>query len=342
MFAGRGAARLLLVAVFAVAVADFVRRPRSKPTRTYRPNKNALMLLKHVMMHEKQWALVLQEPIKLHENENPPHAEREFRAPSVSLLLSETENPDHVMFNIHEIVTVVYRHYSLIRSFVEYAAKIVIRALSCFTFKMLTFQFHCIRLMIEKNGDPRDVMATIYNLRNNTAAYIDVLAAVPDADLSTTLNIYWETVRVLQNGSMERLDRQPWPEWMMKIIMETTDNINNYLIGKCRVHEVNEDFYLNTGVRNLPPLFKDISFDTLLDVEKLVDMTREQARFMAQHARDLGIINLPDHAWTSMFFSRGLPRFDESLPIKVTESGTSETGSSSENSEGEPSQSVSV
>ncbi|XP_060880286.1 uncharacterized protein LOC132952133 [Metopolophium dirhodum] len=314
--AGRGAVRLLLVAAFVVAVAGVARRPRqprqprSKATRVYRPNMDAGKLLKHVMMREKEWTDVLQEPIKL--LGEPPHKGRGLAAPPVGPRkdAASGEDEEASLYDVREIVATVTRYYSTIRSFVEYGAKAVRRALACYTFKQVMYQTSSISLLMVKEAEANIVLQTANAFKKNTASFVDILSAVPDADLSVLLRAYWESIKLLQYDGIQRLEKLPYPEALTKSMTNLTGNVNIFLSKYCMPYATEDDFFQRTGVPQKTPLIKDASIETMMSIEQIANMTREQAQHMARTARSLGIVTMPDHLWSSLFFYRGRPRPD--------------------------------
>ncbi|CAI6368507.1 unnamed protein product [Macrosiphum euphorbiae] len=310
---GRGAVRLLLVAAFVVAVAGVARRPRqprSKAFRVYRPNMDAGKLLKHVMMHEDEWTDVLQEPImKLGK---PPYEGRGLAGPPVGPHSDAVSQLAEGMslYDVREIVAKVTKYYNAIRSFVEYGAKAVRRALACYTFKQVAYQTSSISLLMVKEAEPNIVLQTANAFKKNAASFIDILAAVPDDDLSILLKSYWKSIKVLQYDGIQRLEKLPYPEALVENMKDLTENVNIFLSDYCMPYLTDEDFFKRTGVPKKTPLIKDASLETMMPINTIVDMTRVQSEHMARTARSLGIVTMPDHLWSSLFFYRGRPRPD--------------------------------
>jgi len=331
MYAGRGAARLLLVATFAVAVADHVRRPRSKPTRVYRPNKDAVQLLEHVMMHEEQWTDVLQEHILL--LDDPPHKERMFDAPLLGPLQDTTGYDEDTIYDVRKIVATITRHYVAIRSFVEYGAKALRGALACYTFKQVYFTLRGIEQLIDDDEDPIFVENMADTLKKSTSKYIDLLSAVPNDNLTLLLEAYWKGMELLQSKLVQRTDRQKYPDYFKESMKTFQKKFTGFLRLNCLSYRTAEDFYRITGVPKKSPLLLDPYLQRLVSPNDMAIMINEHGEHMNQNAQGLGFVTMKDHMWPSLFYYRDRPRTDST---KVFEAGPLKIDADPSTSEAEP------
>ncbi|XP_026812709.1 uncharacterized protein LOC113553540 [Rhopalosiphum maidis] len=309
MYAGKGVTGLLLVAAFAVAVEETAEFPRSKPSRVYRPNMDQKQLIEHVMLYEEQWMDVLQEPIKgLGE---PPYMGRAFAAPQVIKRAAGHENDDKhdntTVYNVREIVATVVSHYSGIRSFVEYAAKAVRRALSCYTFRRVLFQLSSILLMVTKEADAIVVLTAADALKKNAAAYMDLLAAVPDDDLTALFRLYWEAINVTQYDEIQHLREQQYPKSLIMSVTELSRNLEEYIADQCHSILTNDEFFRQMGIWKKTPLIKDPNLDLLVKIEDLEKMTNDQYTHMSQYGVNLRIVTMPNRLWSTLYFNKGTP-----------------------------------
>lgn len=311
----------MLVAAFAVAVAGHVRRPRSKPTMVYQPNKDAVQLLEHVMMHEDQWTDVLQEHILL--LGDPPHTKRTFDAPELGPLenIYITEYGMKTIYDVRNILSTITRHYVAIRSFCEYGAKAVRGAMACYTFKQVYFQWKSIAQLIKDDDDPILVENMAYTLKKSTSTYIDLLSAVPDDDLTLLLEAYWRGMKILQSKLVQGTDRQEYSSYLEELIETFGKKINDFLMLNCLSYKNAEDFYRITGVPKNNTLILDQYLERLVSAKELNVMVDKLGDHMNQNARGLGIVTMKDHMWPSLFYYRDRPRTDHT---KVVKAGPSE------------------
>ncbi|XP_025190312.1 uncharacterized protein LOC112590915 [Melanaphis sacchari] len=301
----KGAAALLLVAAFAVAAADNnARWPRSRPTRVYRPNLDQAQFIEHVMLYEEQWTDVLQELIK--EQDVPPNVKRLIGWPPAAESHGNKEDGDGKFHDAREIVAKMTTECGDVRSCVEYAAKAVRRALSCYTFRHVLFQVNSIALMMVKNAEPIVVLTAANALKKNAAAYMDVLAASPDDNLIGLLQIYWGAVDFTQYDNVQYLKERPYPEPLVKGVNSLSDKISDYLVDECELPVSQEDFFRRVGIRKKTPLFKDPDLDVIVKTESLMDVTSEHVKRFGEYAKELGIVTLPARQWSALFFDNGM------------------------------------
>jgi len=337
MYAGKGLTGLLLVAAFAVAAEETAEFPRGKPSRLYRPNMDQKQLIEHVMLYEEQWTEVLQERIKgLGE---PPYKGRAFAAPPViNRAENDDKHDDNTVYNVREIVATVVSHYSGIRSFVEYAAKAVRRALSCYTFRRMLFQMTSILLMITKEADATVVLTVANALKKNAAAYIDLLAAVPDDDLTALIRVYWEAVDVTQNQKLQRLKEQPYPIQLMQSMKDLNRNLEEYIREQCHSNLTKDEFFQQMGIRKKTPLFEDPDLDLLVNMKDLEVMTNEQYTHMSRYAVNLRTVTMHNRLWSMLYINKGpsiqikSDLFESSSMAEKEVIKTSEADPNSENS----------
>lgn len=301
----------MLVAAFAVAVAGEARLKRSKPTRVYRPNKDALRLLDHVMLHEEQWTDVLQEPIK--GLDEPPHKGRKFLGIPELLPIPSARTAEHStepVYNVHDIVATVVTHYRAIRSFTEYGAKALRRALACYTFKQVYFQSKTMALMMSKNAEPIVLLTTASDLKKNSSKFVDILSAVPDNDLTLLLDSYWVVIKHLQYEGVQHTDKPPFPQEVIDSMNGLYKKIEVYLLSHCVPYATDEQFLKMIGIPRSTPMIEDPSLRSLISLEELTRVSKEQAEHMARMARRMGNATMTDHLWSSLFLYRGRPRPD--------------------------------
>jgi hypothetical protein len=291
-----------------VAAEETAKFPRGKPSRVYRPNMDQKQLIEHVMLYEEQWTDVLQEPIK--RLGEPPYRGRAFAAPPVIKRAADNENDDlyddTTLYNVREIVATVVSHYSGIRSFVEYAAKAVRRALSCYTFRRALFQMTTIMLMMTKEADAIFVLAAADALKKNAAAYMDLLAAAPDDDLTVLVRVYWEAVNVTQIDEIKHLRGQAYPKPLMLSVEELTMNLEEYIKDQCDIQLTEDELFLQMGIRKNTPLITDPDLDLLVKVEDMVKMIDDQYLSMSLYGVNLRTVTMPSRQWSTLYFNKVL------------------------------------
>lgn len=332
--AGRGVVRLLLVAAFVVTVVGVstgFRKPRSKSTGVYRPNKDALKLLKHVMMHEKEWKDVLGERIK--RLGEPPHKELKFVNLPVGPGSDAGSSADEYLYNVREIVATVTRHKVVIWSLVEYGAKALYRAMACSTFRYVQSQSGNIKIMLAKMAEPGTMLQLADAFKKSIVPYIDVLSIMPDNDdLSILLRAYWDSVKLLQYDGIKSLKDKSYPEQLRKSLEELIGNINNFLATYCTPSD--KDYFKKIGIDKKIPVSQDPIIRWIVPKELTTSLTLKHAVYESRIAHSLGIITMNDHLWTSLFIYQGSPLLDNNLldidSPKTSEdvSSTSEVGSS--------------
>ncbi|KAL4149915.1 hypothetical protein QTP88_003766 [Uroleucon formosanum] len=334
---GRGTVRLLLVVAFVVAVVGVPRQPRSRALKTYRPNKDAAELLDHVMMYEKEWTDVLQEPILL--PEEPPYKGRDLGKPPLMPQSDEasSEGPQSNedssvtkkmhLYDVHEVVIVVNEYYSAIGSFVDFGAKVVRRALACYTFKRVFYQSKSIYNLMIRNVEPNVLIQLSNSFKKNNVSFIDILSAVSDSDLSIILSSFWKSVKLLQYDGIQQLEKLEYPESLMENMKDLTLKILKFLITNCKPHYIDTEFYLRAGISQNTTIITDSSLEFAMSVEEIIALAQEQSLHMAQTASSLGIVTMPDHLWTSMYYYRGRPRPDSTY-LDVDAPPLSEAGHS--------------
>ncbi|XP_060841805.1 uncharacterized protein LOC132922348 [Rhopalosiphum padi] len=332
MYAGKGLTGLLLVVAFAVAAEETAEFPRGKPSRLYRPNMDQKQLIEHVMLYEEQWTDVLQEPIK--RLGEPPYRGRAFAAPPVIKRAAgqedDVQHDDTTVYNVREIVATVVSHYSGIRSFVEYAAKAVRRALSCYTFRRVLFQMISILLMMTKEADAIVVLTAADALKRNAAAYMDLLAAVPDDDLTALVRVYWEAVNVTQYDEIQHLRGQPYPKQLLQSVKELSINFEEYIEDQCHSQLTSDELFLQMGIRKKTPLITDPNLDLLVKVEDMVKMNNDQYIYMSRYGVNLRTVTMHSNLWSTLYFNKGpLPQMKSDL-IDTTSMVANEMNKTSE------------
>jgi len=325
MYAGKGAARLLMVAAFAVAVADAARRPRSKPGRVYRPNKDAVKLLNYVMMHEEDWMDVLKEPIKM--PDEPPYTDRTFDPPLLVPMerdVTLASYGEYNLYDVRQIVATITRHYVAIRSIVEYGAKALRHALACYTYKQVYFQVRGILHLITRNADWSKFTDTAYLLKKTTSKYIDLLSAVPDNDLTLILDYYWKSIKLLQHKKVESTEEPLYPKYLIDFVKSIRNKTSKYLKSHCAPFKSENEYFQTMGIEEEAPLLTDIYLESTIPNTKMFNMIIEEVEKISHNAQALSINTMTDHTWLSLFYYRDQPRTDSTKLVKAHPS-TSET-----------------
>lgn len=328
MYADKGLAVLLLA--LSAAVAHQTGWPRSKQSRTYRPNMDPRRLIQHVMMHEVEWANVLKESVKV--LGDSPHGGYLNGRPSI--LPPPKLNPvfEHgddgkketadiadttASYTVRDIVATVVRHYIGVRSFVEYGAKAVRLATSCYAMRQSMFQFSTIALMMIKGHTALDVVAAVIELKKNAVAYIDVLASSPHENITALYNVYWRAVDVIQDKRIQTLTQIKYPTEMIEGLEKYAENLEKLVNEQCDTVGTQEEILRDMGIEQRPPLLSDSYLDILVQFKDLKHMNLSQTKHVDRYVKKLKMNTMPTRVWSSMFLSKG--------SLEETKSDLSET-----------------
>ncbi|KAE9536317.1 hypothetical protein AGLY_007106 [Aphis glycines] len=330
MYAEKGLVVLLLA--FSAAVAHNTGWPRSKQGRIYRPNLGPRRLIQHVMMHEVEWANVLEEKVKV--LGAPPYGgslnyENDDKGPSILLppkLNSVVEQGDDekkeiagtiASYTVRDIVATVARHFMSVRSFVEYGAEALRLATSCYTMKQSMLQISTIAMMMIKEHITLDVLAAITALKKNMVTYIDLLAFWPNDNITAMYNIYWEAVDVIQDNRIKSLAQIKYELETIKKFENYRENLQKLINEQCDKVETQDEIFRDMGIEQRPLMLTDPYLDLLVQFKDLKHIDVKQTRYVNLYVKKLKIHTMPTRMWSSVFLIKG--------SLEETRSGMSET-----------------
>ncbi|KAF0769892.1 Uncharacterized protein FWK35_00013480 [Aphis craccivora] len=321
MYADKGF--LVLLLALSAGLAHKTGWPRSKQSRTYRPNMGPRRLIQHVMMHEVQWANVLKERVKV--LGDPPHGgslnyEDDDKGPSIwpppkpEPLVEQGDDKKKEItdisgtmasYTVRDIVATVSRHFIGVRSFVEYGVEALRLATSCYAMKQSMMQFRNILLMMVKGDSALDVMAAIIALKKNAAAYIDLLAFWPNDDITVLYNVYWEAVDVMQDNRIKSLGQIKYELKMIQKFESYSEYLQNLVGERCEKVWTQDEIFRGMGIEQKPPLLTDPYLDLLVQFKDLKRISVKQTRHVNRFVKMLKINTMPSRMWSSVFLIKG-------------------------------------
>lgn len=260
--------------------------------RVYNRNMTSVEFLEHVLMHEKQWSLVLRQRVK--RLDPPPYQDRFPNA-----LVDDYATTE--VFDTHDIVTRVMLGYADIKSFADYGANAVVASLTCFTVKNLSFQSYYVRRLVDSpEAGTGEALAALDKLRNNVVVYLDKLAAGrPDLELS--FQLFWEVVRLVQFDMIDRVRDNAYPSGSGAELEKLNRSFHEYAEKHCEC-EKPAQWFRNIGLE-ADPLVVDLGvFKLSADLRRLKELGARHAAWTTVYYSNLGIETMPRRLWKQIFY----------------------------------------
>lgn len=268
----------------------------------YRRNLNGLDYLRHVLVHEKEWSMILKERVK--KLDPPPYSDR-FDTGIVSKDLFATDGSE---FDTRAIVAEIVYNYSTVGSFIGYAAKALHLSLKCHSVKQSVFQMNYLVKLFVMNVVPGVILAELTSLKENVALFIDKLSIVP-ADLSLFFDLYWEVVKLMQYDVVHYVKHMTYPSGAKDRLIELRDQHVSYLNGYCTPYELDQQFFAEKNIDVGNMLLLDDVLNSSVDQTELLRVGRAHAKFVATYYRSLGVKTMSRTLWGQIFYyTKPLPK----------------------------------
>lgn len=295
--------RVLAVCAILQACPDFCsyryRGCLATPIGAYRPNQTTLEFLEHVLMNGDRWSLVLDESVK---GLGPsPYGDRFETA----IVPSDRAGPDVELDPRYVLTEVLYR-YSTIKSFVNYAARAVHVAFTCFSVKHLAFQAHYVSRLIDMEVEPGRVLAEVTAVKEIAAVIVEKLAVLP-ADLDVMVDSYWELVRLMQYDVVHRIRRSAYPAESKRSARAVYGQLMAYANVNCAAPEFDKRFFGRMGID-----VRQEVVDSVLGLdqhpEKLIRLANDHLSFLAGYYGALDVKSMSRKQWEHLFYYAKEPR----------------------------------
>lgn len=271
----------------------------ANPLGTYRPNLTSLQFLEHVMTNDDRWSMVLNEWVR---GLGPsPYSDRFDDA----IVQPKYANLDMEVNTRYVLTEVMYR-YSTIKSFVNYAAKAVHLAFTCFSVKHLAFQTYYVSRLIDMAVEPGRVLAEVTAVKEIAAVIIKMVAVLP-ADLNVIVKSYWELVRLMQYDVVHRVKYSVYPPESGRSAREMYERLMDYAKVNCATPVFNKQFFERIGIKvGQVVLDSVLGLDT--DPETLMRLANDHLSFLVHFYDRLGVKSMSSKQWEHLFYYAKEPR----------------------------------
>lgn len=265
------------------------------PDEPYHRNMDALQFLKHVMAHEKEWTLVLQERVK--NLPAPPHRDRfvDEVVPQQMLDIPGAE------FDTREIVRKVLYKYSTVGSFVEWAAGVLHKSLMCYSVRHLAFKSYNVSRLLDMEVEMGIALSALRAMKNVTVLFIDKLALLP-ADLELMFDTYWEVIGLMQNNVVLNVRPTTFPLEAKKRMDALHDRHVAMLNAECTKFQLDKKFFEDMDMDS-NKLIVDRVLRLVIGQKGLSRLGEKHTKFVEEYYKDLGYETLPNSLWGQAFYT---------------------------------------
>jgi len=224
-------------------------------------------------------------------------------------------------YTVRDIVVTVARHFMSVRSFVEYGAKALRLATSCYSMMQSMTQLSTISMLMAKGHSNLAVVAAAIALKKNTVTYIDLLAFWPHDDITVIYYVYWQVVDIIQGVKIKSLNQIKYSVKIINELNKLVEYLDKLINRQCNNIMISQDEFFREilGIDQMPLLIIDPYLDLLVQFRDLKRFSFEHITHVDRYVKKLKINTMPTRMWSSVFLVKGSLEETRSDLSEITE-----------------------